>query len=91
MSTVDGTSFTIAGTDTANSLTNVFVLHPVACAIAFFAGLFALGGIFGSLLGSMVAIVAWLITVVVMAVDFAVFGVSPELQSLLQGGSLTKS
>ena len=76
MAAADGNSFTIAGTDTANSLTNAFILHPIACGIAFIGGLLAIGGFFGSLIGSMICIVAWLITVVVMAIDFAVFGVS---------------
>lgn len=75
MSQIDGTSFTVAGTDTADALTNAFILHPIACGMAFIAGLLAIGGVIGSLLGTMVAIVAWLVTVVVMAIDFAVFGV----------------
>lgn len=75
MSQIDGSSFSVAGTDTADALTNAFILHPIACGLAFIAGLVAFGGIFGSLIGSMIAIVAWLITVVVMAIDFASFGV----------------
>ncbi|KAF2493213.1 pali-domain-containing protein [Lophium mytilinum] len=75
MSQIDGTSFSRAGTDTADALTNAFILHPVACGLAFIAGFCAFGGLIGSLVGTMIAIVAWLITVVVMAIDFAVFAI----------------
>lgn len=79
MSTIDGTSFSRAGTDTADSLTNAFVLHPVACGLAFIAALCSLGGVIGGLIGSIIAIIAFLITLVVMVIDFVVFGVSQDL------------
>jgi hypothetical protein len=75
MAAIDGAGFGIVGTHVADSLTNAFVLHPVACALAFIAGLCALGGAIGSLIGSFIAIVAWIITLVVMVIDFVVFGV----------------
>lgn len=76
MAEIDHTSFSEAGTASADALTRAFVLHPVACALAFLAGIFALGGIVGGLVGTMVAAVAWIVTLVVMAIDFAAFGVS---------------
>jgi hypothetical protein len=76
MAEIDHTTFSRASADTADALTNAFVLHPVACGLAFIAGLCALGGAIGGLIGTMIAAVAWIITLVVMAIDFAVFGVS---------------
>jgi len=75
MSAIDGTSFSRAGTHTADGLTNAFVLHPVACGLAFIAALCSLGGAFGSLIGSIIAVIAWMITLVVMVIDFVAFGV----------------
>jgi len=76
MATIDSTHFSNAASDTANSLTNVMILHPIGCFLAFVACCLALGaGFFGSLLASIVASVAWLVTIVVMATDFALFGI----------------
>ena len=61
------------------------ILHPIVCGLAFLAFAFSCGaGVVGSLLGAMVAALAWVLTLVVMAVDFSLFGVrnqglSPEL------------
>lgn len=76
MSQVDGTSFNLASTDSTNALTNAFILHPIACALAFIAAIFAYGGFFGSVVGIVIALLAWIITLVVMVIDFVVFGVS---------------
>ena len=52
------------------------ILHPIACAVAFIAFALSCGaGVVGSLLGAMVAALAWVLTLVVMAVDFSLFGV----------------
>lgn len=52
------------------------VLHPIACGVAFLAFLLACGkGIFGSFAGAMLAAVAWVITLISMAVDFSLFGI----------------
>jgi len=75
MSEIDGTSFSRAGTATADGLTNAFVLHPVASGLAFIAGLCAIGGWVGSLIATLIAILAWIIALVVMVIDFVVFGV----------------
>ena len=65
------------------------ILHPIACAVAFIAFALSCGaGVVGSLLGAMVAALAWVLTLVVMAVDFSLFGVRPQLLSLLLTGDL---
>lgn len=72
----ESTGFSEAASNTANGLTNVMVLHPVACALTFISFLIACGaGLIGSLLGVIVAFIAWIVTLVVMAVDFAAFGI----------------
>lgn len=76
MEEIDHTTFSRASSDSADALTNAFVLHPVACGLAFVAGICALGGVIGGAIGTMIAAVAWIITLVVMAIDFAAFGVS---------------
>jgi len=75
MAEIDHTAFSRAGTVTADSLTNAFVLHPVACGLAFIAAICAIGGVLGGLISTMIAILAWLISLAVMAIDFAAFGV----------------
>jgi len=76
MASIDGDSFNFASAKSTKGLTNVMVLHPVACALAFIAFLFALGsGVCGALFASAMAAVAWIVTLVVMAVDFALFGI----------------
>ena len=62
---------------TSTSLTNAMVLHPIACAVAFLAFLLCCGaGVIGSLVGFVVAGLAWVLALVGMAIDFAIFGVS---------------
>lgn len=75
MEEIDHTTFSRASSDSADALTNALVLHPVACGLAFIAGICALGGVMGGLIGTMIAAVAWIITLVVMAIDFAAFGI----------------
>ena len=63
-----------AGTSTA--LTRVMVLHPVECGITFIAFLLSCGsGIVGSFVGAMVALLAWVLTLISLAVDFSLFGI----------------
>jgi len=76
MEQIDGGDFNYASAESTKGLTRVMVLHPVACALAFIAFLCALGsGICGALLAALVAALAWIVTLVVMAVDFALFGI----------------
>jgi hypothetical protein len=76
MEQIDGKSYSHAAIRTADGLTRAMILHPVACGLAFIAFLASLGaGVIGSVLSAMIAAVAWLITLVVMAIDFALFGV----------------
>jgi len=90
MEEIDHTTFSHASSDTADALTNAFVLHPIACGLAFIAGLCALGGVIGGVIGTMIAAVAWIITLVVMAIDFAAFGVSATLVCDLRPTFLTR-
>ena len=76
MAEIDGTGFSTASGDTADALTRVMILHPIACGLAFIAFLLALGsGFIGSLFASMVSAVTFLITLLVMATDFVWAGI----------------
>lgn len=76
MRAIDGTGFSVAASSTADGLTNTMVLHPIACGLAFIAFLLSIGaGVVGSLLGAIVAALAWIITLVVMAIDFTLWGI----------------
>ena len=89
ISAIDGTPFSKAASDTVDGLTRVMVLHPIACAVAFIAFALSCGaGVVGSLLGAMVAALAWVLTLVVMAVDFSLFGVRHQVLWLLLTGEL---
>ncbi|KAI4155752.1 MAG: hypothetical protein LQ340_000772 [Diploschistes diacapsis] len=76
MGNVEGTGFSEAGADTANGLTNVMVLHPIACGVAFIAFLVSLGaGVIGSLIGAVITFIAWIITLVVLITDLVGFAI----------------
>ncbi|KAE8449867.1 hypothetical protein EG329_007344 [Mollisiaceae sp. DMI_Dod_QoI] len=76
MAGIDHTTFNSASTDSTKALTRVMILHPIACGLAFIAFLMALGaGVCGAIFAAMVSAVTWLITLVVMACDFALFGI----------------
>jgi len=76
MKAIDSTGFSEAASVTADGLTNTMVLHPIACGLAFIAFLLSFGaGVVGSLLGALVAGLAWIITLVAMAIDFTLFKV----------------
>jgi hypothetical protein len=76
MSAVDGTEFSRAAANTVDGLTRAMILHPIACALAFIAFALSCGaGVVGSLLGAFVAALAWALTLIVMAIDFSLFGV----------------
>lgn len=76
MAEIDKTTFNTASENTTKALTRVMILHPVACGLAFIAFLLALGaGVCGAIFAAMVSAVTWLITVVVMSCDFALFGI----------------
>lgn len=76
MRQIDGTGFSEAASASADGLTYAMILHPIACALAFIAFCLSVGaGVIGSALGALVAGVAWILTLVVMAIDFTLFGV----------------
>ena len=82
MAEIDGTGFSEAASDSADALTYAMILHPIACGIAFIAFLLSIGaGVIGSLLGALVAALAWILTLVVMAIDFTWAGVCLLLSS----------
>jgi len=72
----DKTTFNTAQINTTKALTRVMILHPIVCGLAFIAFLLSIGaGVIGSLLGAAVAALAWIITLVAMAIDFTLFGI----------------
>ncbi|MCJ1341565.1 hypothetical protein MMC09_006861 [Bachmanniomyces sp. S44760] len=76
MASIDGTGFSRASAGTADDLTPAMVLHPVCALIAFIAFCLSIGaGVIGSILGASVAFVAWILTLVIMAIDFSLFGI----------------
>jgi MFS family permease len=76
MALVDGTGFSTVSSGTADGLTRVMILHPIACGVAFIAFLLSCGaGVVGSLLGAVVAGIAFIITLVVLATDFVWTGI----------------
>jgi len=76
MSDQDGTEFSDYARSTTRGLTKAFVLHPIACALNFVAFMLALGaGLVGSLLASMVTLLAFLVTAVAMIIDFVLFSI----------------
>jgi hypothetical protein len=76
MAQIDGTGFSTASGDTADALTRVMILHPIACGLAFIAFLLAIGsGFFGTFFASLVSAVTFIITLVVLATDFVAFGI----------------
>jgi len=76
MARTEGTQFSQYAADTTRALTKVMVLHPIACAMCFIAFLLSLGaGVVGSFLASVVALLAFLVTVVVLITDFVLFSI----------------
>jgi hypothetical protein len=74
MAAIDDTSFNTASKDTTKALTRVMVLHPIVTGVSFIAFLIALGsGMCGSLFAAFIAAVTFLISLIVMATDFALF------------------
>lgn len=76
MRSLDGTDFSGASASTAKGLTRVMVLHPVATGLCFIAlVLCAASGIIGSFVGSLVSLLAFVVTLVAMICDFIAFGI----------------
>ncbi|KAI2467407.1 pali-domain-containing protein [Annulohypoxylon bovei var. microspora] len=88
---VTGLSFSDAATDSAKALTRVMILHPIATGLVFIAFLFAAGaGVVGSFLGSLVALLAFLVTLVALICDFVAFAiVKNEINNADNGSSAT--
>jgi hypothetical protein len=76
MSTIDGSQFSDYAERTARGLTKVMVLHPVGAGLCFLAFVMAAGaGVLGSFLASLTAALAFVVTLVVLIVDFVLFGI----------------
>ncbi|KAK5657325.1 hypothetical protein OQA88_3389 [Cercophora sp. LCS_1] len=76
MRIVDNTEFSDYAEDTARSLTKAMILHPIACGLNFIAFLLALGaGFVGSLLASLVALLAFIASGVAVIIDFVLFSI----------------
>ncbi len=76
MTDTEGTQFSTASVDSTKVLTKVMILHPIATGIAFIAFLLTLGaGVIGSLFASIVSLIAFVITVVVLITDFVLFSI----------------
>ncbi|KAK1081364.1 hypothetical protein LTR33_004749 [Friedmanniomyces endolithicus] len=75
MAKIDHTPFSEMSAGFSDGLTRVMILHPIACALAFIAFCCSLGsGIIGSLIGASVGFLAWILTLVSVAVDFSIWG-----------------
>lgn len=72
-----GTYYKTTSGGTANNLTRVMILHPIACGLAFIAFLASLDGrtITSSVSGTLVTLLTWTLVLVSLAVDFAAFGI----------------
>jgi hypothetical protein len=76
MNSVENTKFSDYAESTTRGLTKAMVLHPVACGLNFIGFMLALGaGFVGSFLASMVALLAFLVTCVILIIDFVLFSI----------------
>lgn len=77
MSSIDGsTEYSDYAEDTTRALTKAMILHPIAAGINFIAFVLALSaGTIGSLLASLVAVLAFLVTAVACIIDFVLFSI----------------
>jgi len=77
MRSIDGaTEYSDYAEDTTRALTKVMILHPIAAGINFIAFVLALSaGTIGSLLASLVALLAFLVTAVACIIDFVLFSI----------------
>lgn len=65
-----------AAKNTVQALTNVQILHPIACGLAFIAFFASLGtSVLGSLIASVLSFLTWLITLAVTVTDFVAWGI----------------
>lgn len=76
MADIVGDEYNRASRGTTKALTRVMILHPIACGLSFIAFLLALGsGFCGSLFAALLTAPTFIIALVVMATDFALFGI----------------
>jgi len=76
MSQTDGTQFSQYATDTTKALTKALILVPIATGITFIAFMLTLGaGVVGSFLASLVALLAFIVTLAVLIIAFVLFSI----------------
>ncbi len=76
MNTVDNTQFSDYARSSTDGLTKAMILHPIACGVNFIAFLLGLGaGVVGSFLASVVALFGFLLTCVILIIDFVLFSI----------------
>lgn len=76
LASVAQVSFSNSDRDSAKALTKVLILHPIAAGLTFLAFLLCLGtSILGSFVASLFSLLAFIVTLVAMACDFAAFGI----------------
>ncbi|KAL1404820.1 hypothetical protein Q8F55_008430 [Vanrija albida] len=85
-------NYVIGNFDFSNGMSNAtraFVLHPVACGVSFIGFLIAFfSDRFGLIFSSLITFVAFVLSLICMAVDFAVFAyVRRHINNNVQGGS----
>lgn len=74
LSTIDSTAFSHDKMVTFNALTKAMVLHPVVLVMAFLSFLLAAGaGVIGSFLGAIFSLLTFIVTLVILVIDFVLF------------------
>lgn len=71
ISRFEGSDYSNARENTAEALTNVMILHPIAAGISFIAFILSIGtSFFGSFMASLVALSAFVVTLVALVCDW---------------------
>ncbi|KAK2625872.1 hypothetical protein QTJ16_005184 [Diplocarpon rosae] len=74
MTEISGATYDEDDEEHVKRLTRAMILHPVGCGVAFLAFLFAIASaFFGSFIPTLLSAIAWLISLIVTACDFAAF------------------
>ncbi|OLN85632.1 putative membrane protein [Colletotrichum chlorophyti] len=74
VSQYDGSQYSSASSNTAEALTRVMILHPIAAGVSFIAFILSIGaGMFGSLLAALVSGTAFIITLAALICDWVLF------------------
>lgn len=86
---LDGVKSSTGTATTVHNLSRALILHPIACGVAFFSFLTALASHrIGFLFSSLIAMVATVITLIAMIIDWVNFGVSLPLMPYISLDSM---